>query len=965
MISKANDLKMNVFKDISLLYELSLAIGTSLDVRVNISHFLSALVDKTDINYASVWLNTKMTENNNSNLYLVCSSSSNQVDEFILPEGAIINKLLATRSFVIVEDSDVLFKDINNKNETGIGQYILYKVGDVGFMKMYVPTKNNSSLNHTKLAQLQSVIDKFAVSVKACVAYEKSILETQRRKQVQDELEQSEEKYKTVIDNIAEGLVITDLEDNLIFINEQMCKLAGCKVEDVLGVKVCEAFVPEEYWEEYTHKTLSRKRGEGGQYEIPLKYSDGTLWDAFVIASPYKNNKGEVIGTIGAIIDITKRKKEKQAIIESQEKLQMVLNTSLDAIVTINEDSEVTDWNHVAENIFGYSRHEAIGKTLHGLIIPKRMRDAHEKGMVRFMKTQKGVMMNKRIEIIAVRKSGEEFPVELSVSPIKIQGNFFFSAFMQDITKRKENENALIKAKQTAEKARNIERQFLAHMSHEIRTPMNAVIGMTYLLRQSELSEEQNEYLEALQFSADSLMEIISDILDLSKIDAEEIEFDARPFSLQSILDSLQNTYRFRVKGKNISVEIHIDDNIETQIIGDRTRLNQILGNLLNNASKFTSEGYIGINVVLEEVKDDTFWINFQVYDTGIGISDENLDKIFESFKQASAGIHGEYGGTGLGLSIVKQLVELQGGRISVSSEVEKGTMFEVVLPFKDSGKKIMRGGDKFNYDNGIQSRIQELDILIAEDNPINQKLITSIFMQWGANFDLVPNGKEAIEYSKNKKYDLIFMDINMPVMNGYEAVIELKKEKNNLNADTPIITLTAAALQEERKRMFKAGVFDFITKPFSPKQLQQTIVNCLDKNVNPVDIMIDKNEDSKCEPMAKVYDLSHLEKFSQHNPDFVREMIDMFLSQNPMDLGKLDEFLGDKNWGQVKDIAHQMKSIYGTLGMIEQQNISKDIEHNVRDGNVNLQHYLDWAKQLRKGTEQVYPLLQEELKNR
>ncbi len=952
---------MDVFKDISLLYELSLAIGTSLDVRVNIRHFLSALVDKTEINYASVWLNSSIATNGNSDLYLVCSSSSSMVDEFILPEGGIINNLLATRSFVVVEDSDVLFKDINNKHETGVGQYVLYKVGDIGFMKMYIPVKNNSTLNQSKLNQLQNVIDKFAVSVKACLAYEKSILETQRRKEIQDELEQSEEKYKTVIDNIAEGLVITDLDDNLIFINEQMCKLAGCKVGDVLGVKVCEAFVPEQFWEEYRHKTLSRKRGEGGQYEIPLKYKDGTLWDAFVIASPYKNKNGDVIGTIGAIIDITKRKKEKQVIIESQEKLQLVLNTSLDAIVTIDDNSKVTDWNHVAENIFGYSRNEAIGKTLHSLIIPERMRNAHEKGMGRFMKSQKGVMMNKRIEIIAIRKSGQEFPVELSVSPIKIQGKFFYSAFMQDITQRKENENALIEAKQTAEKARNIERQFLAHMSHEIRTPMNAVIGMTYLLSQSDLTVEQKEYLEALQFSADSLMEIISDILDLSKIEAEEIEFDARPFSLQNILDSLQRTYRFRVQGKNISVEIHIDDNIQTQIIGDRTRLNQILGNLLNNASKFTSEGYIGVNVVLEEVDNDMYWVNFQVYDTGIGISEENLGKIFESFKQASAGTHGEYGGTGLGLSIVKQLVELQGGRINVNSEFGKGTMFEVVLPFRNSGISTLNSVENYSYDKGIQDRIQELTILIAEDNPINQKLITSIFMQWGADFDLVSNGKEAIKYSKEKKYDLIFMDINMPVMNGYEAVVELKKDHNNLNHQTPVITLTAAALQEERKRMFKAGVMDFITKPFSPNQLQQTIVNCLDKSINRHKVTIEK----AMIPNQKdnlLYDLSNLAKFSQHNPDFVYEMLNMFLDQNPKDLDKLDEYLKIKNWAQVKDIAHQMKSIYGTLGMIEQQNISKDIEHNVRDENVNMQHYLDWAKLLRKGTEDIYVLLEKEL---
>ncbi|MDC0230716.1 PAS domain S-box protein [Aureispira] len=987
MISNTKNQDMDFYKDISILYALSMSIGVSLDIKDNIKHFLSSIVDKMDVNFASVWLNSKITENYISDLYLVCSYPSLKLTEINLPEGLIINDLLTNCNYILVEDTDVLYADITNSQETGIGQYIIYKLEGLGFLKLYSPTKNNKDFRTQMLEQLQSVVNKFNVSLKACIAHEKSVLETEFRKQIQEELEQNEEKYRTVVDNIGEGLIITDLDDKLIFINEQMCKLTGRKSEEVLGIAVCEAFVPKRYQEEYKNKTLARKRGESGQYEIPLLYKDGTHWDAFINASSYKNKNGEIIGTIGAIIDITKRKKEKQEIIESQEKLQLVLNTSLDAIVTIDEQSEVTDWNHIAEEIFGYSRKEAIGRALNELIIPSRMREAHKKGMVRFMQTQMGGFLNKRIELIAIRKSGEEFPVELSVSPIKIQGKFFYSAFLQDITKRKENENALIQAKQDAEHARKMERQFLAHMSHEIRTPMNAVIGMTYLLTQSNLSETQKEYLQALQFSADSLMEIISDILDLSKIEAHEIEFESRMFSLQHILQSLKRTYRFRVQGKNVSVEIHIDDKIVNQIVGDRTRLNQILGNLLNNASKFTTEGYIGVNVVLEEIKEDIYWISFQVYDTGIGISEKNINKIFDSFKQASADTHGEYGGTGLGLSIVKQLVELQGGTIEVNSELDKGTMFEVVLPFKDSGIVDSRGTESPSYTDEIQNRIQELSILIAEDNAINQKLITSLFIQWGANFDLVSNGREAINYTMKKKYDIIFMDINMPVMNGYEAVLELKKNKNNPNCKTPIVTLTAAALYEEKKRMYKAGVYDFITKPFSPKQLQQTIISCLDNSLslkNSIDDVTneenyeaqiedvikkpnDLSEEDETIPVQKengLYDLAHLEKFSQNNPQFVSEMLEMYLDQNPKDLQKLEDYLGDKNWPLVKDIAHQMKSIFGTLGMNSEQEIARKIEHNVQEENYLIQQYTNWLDQLKDSTKKINQLLAKELES-
>jgi len=1067
-----------------------MSIGASLDIYENIKHFLSRFLSITESGSASVWLQIPLNSNSNaSGQYRVFKASQDNESLLDCPQALVLHNVVLKKTHLLLKSDDLLLKGIlSEKNNTSSKYCVVYRLDEQGILVLELSGKDSISIVEEKISSIQRVIDKFSLSIKACLAYEKSIKETERREAIQKELEENEEKYRTVVENIAEGLVITDLEDNLIFVNEQMCKLTGYKQDDMLGKKACHVFVPKESWKDYESKTLRRKRGEAEQYEILLKYKEEENWIASINASPYRNRMGEVIGTIAAIIDvtdrrnmelavmrseekyrsiienmelgllevddngeiikaypkfceltgyeeselvgktgidilldeenaikmknqiaerkegqsnvyelqlkkkngekvsvmisaapyydennrvvgsvgihldITKRKKAEQAIRESSEKLQLILGTSLDAIITIDETSVVTDWNPSAEKIFGFKQSEAVGALLSDLIVPVEMRERHNKGMARFMNTGEGPVLNKRVELPVLRKSGEQFPIELTISPIKIQGKYFFSAFCRDITKRKQSEQALIDAKKAAEQARNVERQFLAHMSHEIRTPMNAVIGMTYLLRRSELSTEQKDYVESLKFSADSLMGIISDILDLSKIEAGEIELEYRPFSLHHILESLQRSYQFRVQEKNISVEITIDNKIQNQIIGDKTRIGQILGNLLSNASKFTSEGYIGVNALLEKVVDGKYWIKLQIYDTGIGISKENIAVIFNSFKQATIDTHREFGGTGLGLSIVKQLVELQGGTINVESELGKGTMFEVLLPFKDSGMSIEE-----IKDNKIQSRktlrqLDSLKILIAEDNPINQKLITSIFSQWGVKFDLASNGLEALNYSMENKYDLIFMDINMPKMNGYEAVLAIKNEASNPNVQTPIITLTAAALHEERKRMFEAGVYDFITKPFSPQLLHQTIIKCLDKSLElePFD---EEEIELQNLRVKKHYDLSHLEKFSQGNPKFVIEMIEMFLEQNPENLKNLESSIVDAHWAKVQDLAHQMKSTFGTLGMEKEQEIAKTIEHNVRNDKLDVKHNLSLAKKIITGCETIYPDLEQEIK--
>lgn len=821
---------MNCNNSVQSLYEISLSIGNTLDLKENNKHFLRALsrfplIESITFYHHGIENYVWMMQSPDSELVLMPFTASDHINALFKDEKLIH---LNSKEFQETSANQLINQDLDN---------YLFDLDGMGFILLGF-TSNEKAIDQELLIHFQALIHKFGLSLRAAQAYEKSQSEKKERKRIQEELELSEEKYKIVVDNIAEGLMITDLEDNLIFINAQMCALAGCQKSDVMGKKVKEAFVPEAYWDEYDQKTLSRKRGQSDQYEISLKHSDGKQWYAFINASPYKNKEGKVIGTIGAVIDISNRK---------------------------------------------------------------------------------------------------------------------------------ENEDALLKAKRAAEKARNIERQFLAHMSHEIRTPMNAVIGMTYLLKNTSIDAEQKEYLDALQFSADSLMDIISDILDLSKIDAEEIEFENRPFSLHQMLSSLQKTYELKVSSKNIKVEINVDPAIKTQLVGDRTRLNQILGNLLNNSSKFTNEGSIGINVVLEKVDKKQNWINFQVYDTGIGIEEADQQKVFESFKQADVDTHRKYGGTGLGLSIVKQLVELQHGYLRLKSEKGVGTMFEVIMPFGDSGVESSIHTEDQDLFRGVENEISALNILIAEDNEINQKLISSIFGQWNISFDLVDNGVLALEQANKKHYDIIFMDVNMPVMNGLQALNQLKSDESNLNFNTPVIALTAAALLEEKRKMFEAGVVDFITKPFSPTQLQQIILNCLQINTFAAENVVSEVKHISASQhdlghQAPAFDLQQLKKFGKNNPFFIQEMLEMFLTLVPRYIQEMELFAENQLFDQVKDRAHQLKSIFATLAMNEAQRISSALEHSCNEPKINQAEIKSSVFRLTKMMNNLYPVIEKEL---
>lgn len=398
----------------------------------------------------------------------------------------------------------------------------------------------------------------------------------------------------------------------------------------------------------------------------------------------------------------------------------------------------------------------------------------------------------------------------------------------RDINKRERLEQKLIIAQKNAEEAANIKQQFMANMSHEIRTPMNAIIGFNERLSKTNLDELQKEYVSAVQSSGENLLAIVNDILDFSKIEAGMVRIEEIQFNLHELLDSVITLFFVQAKEKNIDVRLQVSKTVPASIIGDPTRLTQILINLIGNAIKFTSKGNVKILVDVVESHDEKIHLQFKVIDTGIGISKEKISEIFERFTQAKSDTSRIYGGTGLGLSIVKKLIELQSGTISVKSEKDNGSEFTFVIPYKKAEKQTT--DSKINKENNSSFTFSETSkILVVEDNLMNQKLAGFMLKDWGLKYDICNNGKLAIEKIKeNNIYDVILMDIQMPEMNGYDTTKIIREE---LMLNIPIIAMTADALPDERDKCISLGMTDYISKPIKADDLRNLIAKYINHN--------------------------------------------------------------------------------------------------------------------------------------
>jgi PAS domain S-box-containing protein len=403
--------------------------------------------------------------------------------------------------------------------------------------------------------------------------------------------------------------------------------------------------------------------------------------------------------------------------------------------------------------------------------------------------------------------------------PIKNNKNEIFASGVvcRNITERILNEEGLKKSRHDAEQAKLTQEQFMANISHEIRTPMNGIIGMANLLSNTVLDEQQEDYLQTIQQSSRNLMVLINDILDFSKIEAGKLELEHISFKITDILEQITTPLKTKVREKNLEFNINVDHKVPSKIVGDPLRLNQILTNILSNAIKFTPKGAINLNVSAISYNAPLVKIIFKIEDTGIGIPEDRINYIFQSFTQTSLDITRKFGGTGLGLAIVKQLVDLHKGNISVESQENKGSVFTIEIPYKSVviGKRTVEENSKFELLKGKK-------ILIVEDNFINQKVIVQTLKNAGLETSLSDNGFTALEMLKHNTFDLVIMDIQMPEIDGCETTMRIREE---LHLNIPIIAMTASAMQDDRDKCKKAGMNEYISKPFVTEDLLEKML--------------------------------------------------------------------------------------------------------------------------------------------
>lgn len=648
-----------------------------------------------------------------------------------------------------------------------------------------------------------------------------------------------------------------------------------------------------------------------------------------------------------------------QKIVESETRFRRIINTSHDGVIIIDTRGRIREWNKESESLFGYKSEEVLKKPLTELILLDHWRKKFANKPSRISKyLEKAVQQHKRYELDVKNRWGYKFPIEIGVSSFNLDKNLYYSLFFRDITKRKEAEASLIHAKQVAEKARLAEQQFLANMSHEIRTPMNAVIGMTHLLYKSSPNSEQTELLDALKFSADSLLEILNNILDLSKIEAGELEMEEKPFNLNALLQSLHKSASMKSKGSDVDVILEFDSEIQDYLIGDRTMLNQVLTNLVSNALKFTDTGYVKLKASLTSKRSERYTIQFQVSDTGIGIPVTKQDMVFRDFKQVTSSTHGgQKNGAGLGLAIVKRLLSLMGGIIHLDSQLGVGSTFSFSLDFQRFKTAILLGDSSFAKPNRLDSvKIKGLKVLVVEDNPMNQKLITKILDGWGISYQLAENGKVAVRLSEQTAFHLVLMDIHMPEMNGVDATSIIRNSESNLNRNVPIIALTAAAILEEKREAIRAGMNDFMTKPFSPavlkRMMKKWVFNQAQLKEKTLSMQKERHES---------LDLSYLKELSGGDKVFIGEMLETFLTETKDILKDLDEVESCNDHQRTFQVAHKLKSSLKMMGMRKAADLCVLIEEKARAEKSD-EILLKTIKDLKERVEHTIPFLKEEI---
>lgn len=617
--------------------------------------------------------------------------------------------------------------------------------------------------------------------------------------------------FAAIIASSDDAIVSKDLNGNIKSWNPAAEHIFGFTEEETIG-KHISLIIPPDRLREEDYILGQIKQGKRiDHFETIRKSKDGKAVNLSVTVSPIMNEVGKVVGASKVARDITEYKKAERA----SAYLSAIIESSDDAIISKDLNGFVTSWNKAAERIFGYTAKEIIGRHI-TIIIPTDMLEEEDK-ILTTLKTGERI---DHYQTIRRHKDGHLVPVSITVSPIRDNaGNIIgASKVSRDISDR-------IRAEEAIQESVRKKDEFLANMSHELRTPMNAVVGLSHLLiRSHSLSERERKYVETLKLSADNLMELINDLLDFAKIDAEAIEIENVEFNLAEQVEKAISVANVKAQEKNLTLYVNYDPSLNRYYMGDPLRIHQVLMNLISNAVKFTETGSIEVDVNgVVDKKTDITLLTIRVSDTGIGIKKDKLSTIFDKFTQGDSSITRRYGGSGLGLAIAKAFLTKMNCTIRVESELGVGSSFIINLPLKNTDKASVI--ESFSVKTAPVVPVGHRNVLLVEDYQPNILVAGEMIDQLGYNYDVAHNGFEALRKVAHNRYDVILMDVQMHELDGLEATRRIRHlEAAKGKGRTPIIAMTAHVREQDKDKCFDAGMDDFIPKPFDPLELSRKI---------------------------------------------------------------------------------------------------------------------------------------------
>jgi len=766
------------------------------------------------------------------------------------------------------------------------------------------------------------------------------------RKTAEDLLRASEENLSVTLNSIGDGVMSTDAEGRMTRLNPVAEQLTGWLQAEALGRPVDEIFhiINQETRIPATipvMETLAHGTIQGLANHTVLIARDGSECAIGDSCAPIRNRDGEVIGAVLVFRDVTQEYVAQAALHDSATRIQTILNTAADGIISINERGMVETINPAGESLFGYAAAEILGKNIK-MLMPEPYHSQHDGYLEHYLTTGEARIVGKSRDVLGRRKNGSTFPMYLAVNEMKLSGTLHFTGIVRDLTERKEYEQNLVVAKEAAEQANQAKDSFLATMSHEIRTPLTGMLGMLEVLSMTSLDHEQDTTLKAAWDSARSLLRIVNDILDWSKIQEGKLALSPQSTSIPQLLQEVINTYSRVASAKSLVLWQHADSRIGAAHIVDPLRLSQVLNNFVSNAIKFTPHGEIELRAELLEQLESGERIRFSVKDTGIGIVKDVQQNLFKRFQQESADTARQYGGTGLGLSICLRLAGLLDGKIELISEPGQGATFSitVILPVSAAhGEKIPilvpvveQKKVKPLFDGSEDAPL----VLAVDDHPINRDLLARQIKLLGLRAETAEDGQAALSMWRDGRFALVITDCHMPEMDGYALSWAIRKiEAEERLSRTPIIAWTANAHIEEETLCQNSGMDDLLVKPADLTQLKKMLAKWLSisetDSSQTTSSLYDEDGGQATEPI----DYAELSKVVPDRAEQIQVLHD-FQSHIRADRTKLLEMLEQGDQVNVERTAHRMKGSSLMVGAKDLASACIAIEQAAREGNMD-----------------------------